>query len=313
MSETLILVATFFGVLIFATAVSVLVARRREVSARVDDASGAGSPAADNFQSFIDGRLSKRHAVYISHYYNVTRADENKDSIANRVIRAGFFSPNASAIFQILRTIAALATAVGANFLFEYVFVRVSAPVALTASLLSGGLMFMLANVILERMGVAKERAYRRLFPDFMDMLIICVDAGLSIEAAISRVAREFLNTHPDFGLHLTVMTLEIRGGRRVREALSNLAKRLQIDEAQSLAVLFRQSEELGTSVTKSLRVYSKEMRQMRILRAEEKANALPIKMLFPLATFLFPLSILIVLVPIVLRVVSILKGLAVG
>ena len=121
------------------------------------------------------------------------------------------------------------------------------------------------------------------------------------------------METRPDFGLHLSIMMLEVRGGRRLRDALANLATRLRIDEARALAVLFRQSEELGTSVTKSLRVYSKEMRQMRILRAEEKANSLPIKMLFPLATFLFPVSLIIVLVPIVIRITTLLKGLTPG
>ncbi|MGO7388816.1 type II secretion system F family protein, partial [Rhizobium ruizarguesonis] len=92
-----------------------------------------------------------------------------------------------------------------------------------------------------------------------------------------------------DFGLHLSIMMLEVRGGRRLREALANLAVRLRIDEARALSVLFRQSEVLGTSVTQTLRVYCKEMRDLRIIRAEEKANALPVKMLLPLGAFLFP------------------------
>ena len=140
-----------------------------------------------------------------------------------------------------------------------------------------------------------------------MDMLIVCLDAGMSIKAAANRVTREFVDKQQDFGLHLSIMMLEVRGGRRLRDALANLATRLRIDEARALSVLFRQSEELGTSVTQTLRVYSKEMRDLRIVRAEEKANALPIKMLLPLGAFLFPVSLIIVLVPIVIRVVSIL------
>jgi tight adherence protein C len=144
-----------------------------------------------------------------------------------------------------------------------------------------------------------------------MGMLIVCVDAGLSIEAAADPVAREFMVIRPDFGIHLSTMMLEVRGERRLRDTLANLADRLRVEEVKSLAVLFRQSEELGSSVTKSLRVYSRQMRQMRVLRAEEKANSLPIKMLFPLAAFLFPMSLIIVLVPIVMRVVSMLVVLA--
>ena len=87
----------------------------------------------------------------------------------------------------------------------------------------------------------------------------------------------------------------------------------MRIDEARALSVLFRQSEELGTSVTQTLRVYSKEMRDLRIVRAEEKANALPIKMLLALGAFLFPVSLIIVLVPIVIRVVTLLVGMTPG
>ena len=84
----------------------------------------------------------------------------------------------------------------------------------------------------------------------------------------------------------------------------------MQIDEARSLSVLFRQSEELGSSVTQTLRVYSAEMREMRIIRAEEKANALPIKMLLPLGAFLFPISLIIVLVPVTMRIIQLLLSL---
>jgi tight adherence protein C len=170
-----------------------------------------------------------------------------------------------------------------------------------------------LVNIYIDRRGEAKEREYRRLFPDFMDMLIVCLDAGMSIEAAASRVAREFVSKQRAFGLHLAIMMLEVRGGRRLRDALANLATRLRIDEARSLSVLFRQSEELGTSVTKTLRVYSKEMRDLRMVRAEEKANGLPIKMLLPLGAFLFPVSLIIVLVPVVARVVSLLVAMKPG
>ena len=90
-----------------------------------------------------------------------------------------------------------------------------------------------------------------------------------------------------------------MRAGRPLHEALTNFAFRVRLEEARTLSTLFRQSQELGASVVRTLRTYSKEMRQMRLLRAEEKANALPIKMLFPMAAFLFPVNLIIVIVPI--------------
>jgi tight adherence protein C len=306
MSELLILVATFVGVLLASSVVVTAIASRREVASRVAE---TASDAGAYFGPPIEG--TGKYDVFVRHYFDVVRKDTNPDSLPNRLLRAGYFSPNAGAVFQIVRASAAAVVLVIVFLLFDRYFTSVSRPWTLLSSLLCGGFTFFIAGILLERRGVTKEREYRRLFPDFMDMLIVCVDAGLSVEASADRVAREFMEARPDFGLHLTIMMLEVRGGRRLREALANFAARLRIDEAKSLAVLFRQSEELGTSVTKSLRVYSKEMRQLRILRAEEKANALPIKMLFPLATFLFPLSLVIVMVPIVMRVVTLLQNIA--
>ncbi|MBS3648106.1 type II secretion system F family protein [Pseudaminobacter sp. 19-2017] len=312
MGENLILAATFVAVLLVSTISLSFVVSRREISSRLAEAGGKLTESGLFVDQDLSG-LSKRDSARIKHYFDVIRNDTNSDSLPNRLLRAGFFSPNSLSYFQIVRAGIGFGVSVLAYFLLQTYVPSASNVLALVIALMAGAFSFFIANIVLERMGVSKERQYRRLFPDYMDMMIVCVDAGLSIEAAADRVAREFSPTHPGFGIHLSIMMLEVRGGRRLREALANLADRLRIDEARTLAVLFRQSEELGSSVTKSLRVYSREMRQHRILKAEEKANALPIKMLFPLATFLFPMSLLIVLVPIVMRVVSMLTGLSPG
>ncbi len=312
MTETLILLATFVGVLILSTLIVGKIAGRREISSRVAEAA-LKEDEDDTYLDQFAGKFGSEDSEIFRNYFDVVHNDKDKNSVANRLIRAGFFSPNAKTTFQAVRAAVSLLVILTVFLVFDTYFPSVVRPMAIIVSLVSGGFAFFIAGIVLERMGVAKERAYRRLFPDFMDMLIVCVDAGLSIEAAADRVTREFMATRPDFGLHLSIMMLEVRGGRRLRDALSNLADRLHIEEARSLAVLFRQSEELGSSVVKSLRVYSKEMRQMRILRAEEKANALPIKMLFPLATFLFPLSLIIVLVPILMRVLGMLISMTPG
>ncbi|MCT7374658.1 type II secretion system F family protein [Chelativorans salis] len=311
MNESLILLATFVGVLLLSTVVLRGITSRREVTSRLAEVTQEEAAGTSLFSEEDLSDVLEKDSRLIKHYFDVIRTDTNPDSLSNRLIRAGFFSPQALPIFHLVRASVGLLTFLAAFFLVDAYVISASRTVAIIVSMFAGAFAFFITNVVLERMGVAKERDYRRLFPDFMDMLIVCVDAGLSIEAAADRVAREFMSTRPDFGIHLSIMMLEVRGGRRLRDALSNLADRLRIDEAKSLAVLFRQSEELGSSVTKSLRVYSKEMRQMRIVRAEEKANALPIKMLFPLAAFLFPMSLIIVLVPIVMRVVSLLVGLS--
>ena len=108
-----------------------------------------------------------------------------------------------------------------------------------------------------------------------MDMMLTCADAGMSLEAAVERVEHGTRGTHMALGDTATIMTLADARRQPLRDALRELADRIGLDEARSLAVLFRQSEELGTSLTEALRVYSDEMRTQRVLRAEEKANAL--------------------------------------
>jgi tight adherence protein C len=124
----------------------------------------------------------------------------------------------------------------------------------------------------------------------------------MSLEAAVERVSSELAGTHKALGIQLAIMTLQMRAGKPLREALRDLSDRIGIEEARSLAVLFRQSEELGTSLTDALRVYSEEMRTQRILRAEEKANTLPVKMMIPLGLCIFPVVMMIVMLPVIIR-----------
>jgi tight adherence protein C len=301
----------FFSVLIFAAATSELVFRRREVGARL--LKTAGKAGAEEFGDAAIADLGDADNRLIRRYFEITRHDTNVNSTQNRLIRAGYFSASAVATLQMIRALICIGVLVAIVWIIARFFPETSQLPTLVVAMFAAGITFILVNIYIDRRGEAKEREYRRLFPDFMDMLIVCLDAGMSIEAAASRVAREFVSKQRAFGLHLAIMMLEVRGGRRLRDALANLATRLRIDEARSLSVLFRQSEELGTSVTKTLRVYSKEMRDLRMVRAEEKANGLPIKMLLPLGAFLFPVSLIIVLVPVVARVVSLLVAMKPG
>ncbi|MBB4289170.1 tight adherence protein C [Rhizobium leguminosarum] len=311
-SEYGIYLIVFFAVLIFSAAASELFFRQREVSVRVSKSSAATGEEFHLVDTTI-ADLGEAENRLIRRYFEITRRDTNVNSTQNRLIRAGYFAAGAVTTFQVVRAVVCIGVLVAAVWVLNWVSPDMSGVATLIVAMFAAGSTFILVNIYIDRRGAAKEREYRRLFPDFMDMLIVCLDAGMSIEAAANRVAREFVDKRQDFGLHLSIMMLEVRGGRRLREALANLAVRLRIDEARALSVLFRQSEELGTSVTQTLRVYCKEMRDIRIIRAEEKANALPVKMLLPLGAFLFPVSLIIVLVPVVMRVVSLLVSIKPG
>jgi tight adherence protein C len=311
MNDILVLAAVFIAVLLISTVIINWLGSRAELSNRIEDTSGESPETELNLPQKGLAGYSPADNELLANYFDVVRRNKNPNSLRFRLIRAGYFSKSATVSYQFTRLTVSAAVLLLSFFAASYILPDQSSQTILVVSMFVSTFTFFIMNIFLERRGDKREREYRKLFPDFMDMLIVCADAGLSLEASVDRVAKEFLQTHRSFGIHLAIMMLEVRGGRRLREALANFAERVHIEEARTLAVLLRQSEELGSSITKTLRVYSAEMRQLRIIRAEEKANTLPIKMLFPLATFLFPISILIVLVPITLKVLSMISNLA--
>jgi tight adherence protein C len=161
-------------------------------------------------------------------------------------------------------------------------------------------------DIYLDRRQRRLARQYRDLFPDFLDLLVVCIDAGLSLEAALERVTRQIIKQSRPLGLNLMIMASETRAGRNTIDALDTLADRLIIDEARSLVLVLRQSLQLGSDVGDTLGVFAEEMRDRRVLRAEENANKLPVKMTIPLALFIFPVVLIVVMFPIVIRVMKV-------
>ena len=152
------------------------------------------------------------------------------------------------------------------------------------------------------------QQRYRVAFPDMLDLLVVCVDAGLSLEAALERISGEIMRQSYELGMNLRLMSAERRAGRSTIDALDGFAKRIGLDEARAFAGLLRQSIELGTDVAEALRVYSDEMRDRRMLRAEERANQLPVKMVAPLGLFIFPVILMVAMVPVAIRLLSVMK-----
>jgi tight adherence protein C len=146
---------------------------------------------------------------------------------------------------------------------------------------------------------------HRNGFPDFMDLMIVCADAGMSMEASIERVSRELEITYPSLSRNLHLVTIELRAGRSLEDSLRSLADRLSLEEVRSFATLLQQSRELGTSLSGALRVFSDEMRHKRMSLAEEKAHALPAKMSVPVTVCILPVVLMIAIIPIIVRMTA--------
>ena len=135
-------------------------------------------------------------------------------------------------------------------------------------------------------------------FPDALDLMVVCVEAGLGLDAAISRVSSEIRFAHQELAEEFHLVSLELRTGLSRAEALKNLRRRIDLEEVSSLVALLVQTDKFGTSIGQSLRVHSDAMRVNRQLRAEEIAAKLPVKLLFPLVFFIFPSLFVVVIGP---------------
>ena len=147
------------------------------------------------------------------------------------------------------------------------------------------------------------QEKHRQGFPEMLDLLVVCTEAGIGVEAAIDRVGRELTHLYPHLSTQIHLFNLELRAGRSFPDALDRFADNLGIEEARSFATLIQQSQELGTSLVDALRVYSDEMRDKRLARAEEKAHALPAKLVLPLGFCIFPVMLVVTMLPVILRI----------
>ncbi|MFD0934181.1 type II secretion system F family protein, partial [Methylobacterium trifolii] len=221
------------------------------------------------------------------------------------LIRAGFFAPSAVAAYAVIR-LALLAVLPLGGLALSFVAFPAVGPLergVLTLVLLA--IAIVIPRASLSRRQRALEGKYRLTFPDFIDMLVICINAGLSLEAALDRGARELGDADWELRANLALMSGEMRAGKSTGDALKALADRLGLAEARSFAALLHQTLELGTDIVQALTTFSDEMRDKRMARAEEKAAALPPKLTLPLGLFIFPVVLIAVLAPAVLRIMN--------
>lgn len=148
-----------------------------------------------------------------------------------------------------------------------------------------------------------RVEALRDGFPDTLDMLLVCVEAGQGLDAALARVALEVAQAHPVLAEELTIIGHEMRAGKARSDVLRDFGRRAGVEEVSAFITLLIQSEQFGTSIGDALRVYAAEMRQKRLLRAEEKANKLPVKLALGTMAFTVPPVLLILIGPSIIMV----------
>ena len=235
---------------------------------------------------------------YTAKHYSDGNNEETK-VLRRRMIQAGLYDTRAVAYFFIARTALAVGLAILA---FLFAPVAQGSPVLWMLIGLGGIAGYLAPSLYIDRRIKIRKAEHLSGFPDFMDLLVVCADSGLSMEASLDRVGRELSDSYPSLTANIHMANLEIRAGRTMSEALEHLGDRLGIPEARSFATLIHQSAELGSSITEALRVYSDDMRHKRLSRAEEKAYALPAKLSVPMMMCIFPVLFVVILLPVFVR-----------
>jgi tight adherence protein C len=230
----------------------------------------------------------------------VPKSPKEMGNLRLRLVQAGFRRDEALTMFFGIRVLFALA-------LFMVFSTSLLARPNLTLALGGLGLGYLLPGMVLARL--AKRRAHRiRLsLADMLDLLVVSVEAGLGLDAALTRVGQELAFAYPELADELRLINLELRAGKPRGEALRNLADRTGVDDLSSLCTMLIQTDKFGTSVAQSLRVYSETLRTKRRQRAEEAAAKTGVKMVFPLVICIFPAIWVVTIGPAVIRFVTVL------
>lgn len=157
---------------------------------------------------------------------------------------------------------------------------------------------FYLPNLWVRLKMAKRAEKIREGFPDALDLLVVCMEAGQALDAALERVGREIEIANRPLGEEFKLLNLEIRAGKSRKEAFKNMVFRTDVEQISSFAVMINQAEELGVSVTQALRVHSDAMRTERMQKAERIAARIPVKLTFPLVFFILPCLFVVILSP---------------
>jgi len=222
----------------------------------------------------------------------IPKSEQEKTVVNRRMVRAGYRSESAAKVFygaKVLVPVLLLVVSWISGLLDASPFF------ALAASL---GVGFLLPDFWLGNRIKARQKKIRRGLPDVLDFMVICIEAGLGIDQATARTAQELTVAHPALSDELDVLVLEQRAGRPRADAWRGFAERTDVETVRVLATILIQAEQLGTSISKTLRVHSDSLRTQRRQKIEEQAAKTSVKLVFPLVFFIFPSLFLVVLGP---------------
>lgn len=254
--------------------------------------------AAQRKMSFREKQTQKAARVLSDVGKLIPSSTKNLSTAKLMLVRAGYRRPEAIMAMR------------GAKVVLPVLFAVIVYVTGLTASsngtfvwiiaILAG---FLLPDIWLSRRVRRRQTILRKALPDALDLLVVCIEAGLGLDQAFMRVSQELRITHPELCGELDLVNAQIRVGRTRIEAMRELASRTGVDDIKALVAMLIQTDRFGTSVSQSLRVHADDMRMKRRQRAEEAAAKTPVKMVPPLVFFIFPALFVVILGPAIITI----------
>lgn len=228
------------------------------------------------------------------------KSPKEMKKVRRRLARAGYYGFGAAVVYSLSELVLPVVFGLTAYFLLSY-------PLSLVFGALAGAVGYMLPSLVLGRQVARRTRQIENGLPDALDLLIVCIEAGSSVDQAVMKASDELGITYPALAYEFQLINTEVRAGKRRLEAFKNFAERTKSDDVRALVAMLVQTDRFGTSVAQALRTYADALRTRRRQRAEERAAKLGVKLVFPLVFCLFPALYVVLLGPAAIKILRVL------
>lgn len=297
LTSILVLGLVFIAVVLVVLAVAPMLTRGIDLKARLSTAapvptSSGPSLRTDQAQS-VWGRL-----IAEIERRGLSLTDTKGDVLAERLMLAGYEQPFAVRAFVLARTVLTIALPAGVIAFMAGTHSWPDPTRTYIVLLLAAVAGLYLPNMVISSRASERRKTIINSFPDTLDLMLVCIEAGLGIDATFNRVGTEISQSHPLLAQLFAAVSLELRAGRSREQALRTLARKSGVPEVGAFVTLIIQSDKLGASIGQALRVYAAEMREGRRMRAEEKAHRIPVLLSVPLVCFLLPTMVAVLMLP---------------
>ncbi|HEX3699090.1 MAG TPA: type II secretion system F family protein [Phenylobacterium sp.] len=301
MGPPLIIAAVILSLLALAAGVGLLTLSDGRFEARLAARTGTAASAGRLRRADLQPRLMRLLTRWGERAGKGAIEQDKRSALRVKLVRAGFYSDRAVEVFFGVRAAAAAGLALAAFAVA--ILLRQGGLMLIVVTVAAGNLGLFAPKLVLSRRTAERSRAMRIGLPDAIDLMIVAVEAGAALGAALQRVAAEFRDLHPIITEQFGLMLMEMQAGASRAEALTRLAARAPSEELGALVSMIIQSEAVGASLGGTLRAFADELRKTRHLDAERRAAELPVKIAFPLVFCVFPAMSGVLFTPVFIRV----------